>query len=143
MKYNIALVKGDGIGPDIVSEAVKVLEKTGGKFSHDFVFTETLAGGAAIDEFGIPLPEDTVNTCLSSDAVLLGAVGGSEQLWQERFAGFVSVAYLSERGYEHAVHYVEWRGAAFEQPSRFVGGRQTFDHQGVQIVTVRRRGRGG
>ena len=76
MKYNIALVKGDGIGPDIVSEAVKVLEKTGGKFSHDFVFTETLAGGAAIDEFSIPLPEDTVNTCLSSDAVLLGAVGG-------------------------------------------------------------------
>lgn len=76
MTYNIALVKGDGIGPEIVSAAVQVLEKVGGKYGHTFKFTEYLAGGAAIDETGFPLPEETVEGCLKSDSVLLGAVGG-------------------------------------------------------------------
>ena len=76
MKFDIALVKGDGIGPEIVDSAVRVLEKIGEKFGHDFCFTEYLAGGAAIDAFGIPLPEETVEGCKKSDSVLLGAVGG-------------------------------------------------------------------
>ena len=76
MTDNIALVKGDGIGPEIVSAAVEVLEKIGRKYGHDFKFTEYLAGGAAIDETGFPLPEETVEGCLNSDSVLLGAVGG-------------------------------------------------------------------
>jgi len=76
MTYNIALVKGDGIGPEIVSAAVQVLKKVGKKYGHTFNFTEYLAGGAAIDETGFPLPEETVEGCLSSDSVLLGAVGG-------------------------------------------------------------------
>ena len=76
MTYNIALVKGDGIGPEIVSAAVQVLEKVGEKYGHIFRFTEYLAGGAAIDETGFPLPEETVEGCLNSDSVLLGAVGG-------------------------------------------------------------------
>ena len=76
MTYNIALVKGDGIGPEIVSAAVQVLEKVGRKYSHKFLFTEYLAGGAAIDKTGFPLPEETVEGCLNSDSVLLGAVGG-------------------------------------------------------------------
>ena len=76
MTYNIALVKGDGIGPEIVSAAVQVLEKVGEKYGHTFKFTEYLAGGAAIDETGFPLPEETIEGCLNSDSVLLGAVGG-------------------------------------------------------------------
>ncbi|MDR3552854.1 MAG: 3-isopropylmalate dehydrogenase [Clostridia bacterium] len=76
MEYNIALIRGDGIGPEIVGEAVRVLEKTGEVFSHRFHFTDLLMGGCAIDRIGTPLPDETVEICLKSDAVLLGAVGG-------------------------------------------------------------------
>jgi 3-isopropylmalate dehydrogenase len=76
MKLNIALLKGDGIGPEIVDSAVRVLEKIGEKFGHEFNFTPYLIGGIAIDTVGKPLPEETVNGCLASDSVLLGAVGG-------------------------------------------------------------------
>ena len=76
MIYNIALVKGDGIGPEIVSSAVKVLEKVGKKYGHEFKCTDYLAGGCAIDATGVPLPEETVEGCKNSDSVLLGAVGG-------------------------------------------------------------------
>ncbi len=76
MEFNIALVKGDGIGPEIVDGAVAVLEEIGKKFGHKFNFTPYLAGGAAIDEYGIPLPQETVDGCKNSDSVLLGAVGG-------------------------------------------------------------------
>ena len=74
--YNIAVVKGDGIGPEIVSSAMEVLEVVGKKYGHDFKFTEYLAGGCAIDAYGVPLPEETVEGCKASDSVLLGAVGG-------------------------------------------------------------------
>ena len=76
MKYNIALLKGDGIGPEIVDSAVRVLEKIGEKYGHEFCFTSYLIGGAAIDACGEPLPKETVEGCLASDSVLLGAVGG-------------------------------------------------------------------
>lgn len=76
MKYNIALLKGDGIGPEIVDSAVRVLEAVGKKHGHEFNFTPYDIGGAAIDKCGIPLPEETVKGCLASDSVLLGAVGG-------------------------------------------------------------------
>ena len=76
MQYNIALVKGDGIGPEIVSAAVVALEKIGEKFGHTFHFADYLAGGCAIDATGVPLPQETVDGCLNSDSVLLGAVGG-------------------------------------------------------------------
>ncbi len=76
MDYNITLIKGDGIGPEVIDEAVKVLNKIGEKFGHSFAFTEKLAGGCAIDAFGVALPRDTVETALKSDSVLLGAVGG-------------------------------------------------------------------
>ena len=76
MNYNIALVKGDGIGPEIVDSAVRVLEKIAEKYGHNFQFKSYLAGGCAIDEYGIPLPEETVTGCKNSDSVLLGAVGG-------------------------------------------------------------------
>ena len=76
MEFKIAVLKGDGIGPEIVESAVAVLEKTAEKFGHTFHFTEYLIGGAAIDATGVPLPQETVDGCLASDSVLLGAVGG-------------------------------------------------------------------
>ena len=76
MNYNIALVRGDGIGPEIVDRAVCVLEKIGEKYGHTFHFPRYLAGGAAIDACGEPLPAETVEGCKNSDSVLLGAVGG-------------------------------------------------------------------
>ena len=76
MQYDIALLKGDGIGPEIVDSAVRVLERVGAKFGHTFRFSSYLIGGAAIDQTGAPLPNETVDGCLKSDSVLLGAVGG-------------------------------------------------------------------
>lgn len=76
MNYKIALVPGDGIGPDVVAEAVKVLDKIGEKYGHKFEYKTVLAGGAAIDAVDTCLPRETVEVCKDSDAVLLGAVGG-------------------------------------------------------------------
>lgn len=74
--FKIALLKGDGIGPEIVDSAVKVLKKIGELFGHEFNFEEGLIGGTAIDKTGEPLPKNTLELCFSADAVLLGAVGG-------------------------------------------------------------------
>ncbi len=76
MQYNIAVVKGDGIGPEIVTEAMKTLEVVGQKFGHTFSFQEVLAGGCSIDANGIPLTQETIDLCKAADSVLLGAVGG-------------------------------------------------------------------
>ena len=76
MKAKILLLPGDGIGPEIVSSARRVLECVADKFKHEFVFFEALIGGAAIDAAGHPLPEETVKAAHAADAVLLGAVGG-------------------------------------------------------------------
>lgn len=74
--YAIALLRGDGIGPEIVAEAVKVLDAAGQLFGFRCAYTDALLGGCAIDATGKPLPAETVEACLMSDAVLLGAVGG-------------------------------------------------------------------
>jgi 3-isopropylmalate dehydrogenase len=74
--YKIALLKGDGIGPEIVQSAVEVLQKIGELFRYSFTFEEGLIGGIAIDQKGDPLPQETLELCLKADAVLLGAVGG-------------------------------------------------------------------
>ena len=76
MDYKIVTVPGDGIGPDIIREAIKVMEVVGKKFGHNFTFQEKLAGGIAIDTYGETLPKDTVECAKAADAVLLGAVGG-------------------------------------------------------------------
>ncbi len=76
MQYKIAVVPGDGIGPDVVEETIKVLDKVGEKFGHVFEYTKYLAGGAALNQMGEPLPQETLEGCKNSDAVLLGAVGG-------------------------------------------------------------------
>ena len=74
--YKIGVLPGDGIGVEIVPEAVKVLKTIGQRYGHSFEFTEGLIGGAAIDAVGVPLPENTLSLCHSSDAILLGAIGG-------------------------------------------------------------------
>lgn len=76
MNANIAVIAGDGIGPEIVAEAKKVLDKTGSRFGHKFNYTEVLMGGASIDVHGVPLTDEALKTAKSSDSVLLGAVGG-------------------------------------------------------------------
>lgn len=76
MNYNIVVLDGDGIGPEICAGAIEVLNAVGKKFKHTFNFTHKLIGGCAIDKCGLPLPGDTVKACLESDSVLLGAVGG-------------------------------------------------------------------
>ena len=76
MNYKIALIRGDGIGPEVVGEAVKVMEAIGEKFGHTFTYTDVLMGGCAIDAVGKSYPDGTAEACKACDAVLLGAVGG-------------------------------------------------------------------
>ena len=76
MEKHITLIKGDGIGPEIVNEAVKVLDRVADCFHHTFLYQEVLAGGCAIDAYGTSLTQETLDACIHSDSVLLGAVGG-------------------------------------------------------------------
>ena len=76
MNKSIAVIRGDGIGPEIVGEAIRVLDAVAAKFGHTFTYQEAPMGGNAIDAFGVPLPDSSLETCLSCDSVLLGAVGG-------------------------------------------------------------------
>ncbi len=78
MKKNIAVIRGDGIGPEIVNEAIKVLDRVALKYGHTFEYTEAAMGGCAIDKYGDPLPEEMLRRCIESDSVLLGAVGGDK-----------------------------------------------------------------
>ena len=77
MNYKVAVIAGDGIGPEIVREARKVLDKVGGKFGHTFEYKELLMGGCSIDAYGEPLTDETLQAAKESDSVLLGAVGGN------------------------------------------------------------------
>ena len=77
MKKNITCIPGDGIGPEIVAEAKKVLDAVAAKFGHDFVYKDVLMGGASIDKYGVPLTEETIEAAKSADAVLMGSIGGN------------------------------------------------------------------
>ena len=77
MKYNVAVIPGDGIGAEIVREARKVLDKVGAVYGHEFAYTELLMGGASIDVHGVPLTDEALAAAKASDSVLLGAVGGN------------------------------------------------------------------
>ena len=84
MKANIALLPGDGIGPEVIAETVKVLQHVAAKFGHEFEFNEQLIGGISIDTHGTALTDETIRVCQSADAVLLGAVGGPK--WSDPLA---------------------------------------------------------
>src|SRR3989339_1667488 len=75
MKKHITVLPGDGVGPEVTMEAVKVLKKIAEKFSHQFIFKEGLIGAIAIDKTGTPYPDETHQLCLKSDAVSFGAIG--------------------------------------------------------------------
>ncbi len=81
MQFNLAVLPGDGVGPEVTAEAVKVLKAVGSRFGHNFNLHYGLVGGVAIDETGVALSQDTLKMCQGSDAVLLGAVGGPK--WDE------------------------------------------------------------
>ena len=76
MNKTIAVIRGDGIGPEIVGEALGVLDAVAARYGHTFTYKEAPMGGSAIDACGVPLPDESLETCLASDSVLLGAVGG-------------------------------------------------------------------
>ena len=76
MAKKIAVIRGDGIGPEIVEQALLVLNRVAERFSHEFTYTDVDMGGNAIDKWGDPLPQEMLQRCLDSDSVLLGAVGG-------------------------------------------------------------------
>ena len=77
MEKKITVIKGDGIGPEIVTEAQKVLDKVAEKFGHKFVYTDILMGGCSIDKYGVPRTDEAVEVAKNSDAVLLGSIGGN------------------------------------------------------------------
>jgi len=77
MKKNITCIPGDGIGPEVVAEAKKVLDAVALKFGHEFVYTDVLMGGASIDKYGVPLTEETIEAARAADAVLMGSIGGN------------------------------------------------------------------
>ncbi len=77
MNQNIAVIKGDGIGPEIVTEAMKVLDSVAAKFGHNFAYTQLLMGGCSIDAYGEPLTDATIDACKANDAVLMGSIGGN------------------------------------------------------------------
>ena len=76
MQKNIALIYGDCASPEIVTQAVRVLDRIAEQYGHTFTYTRAYMGGEAIDKFGDPLPQSELDKCLASDSVLLGAVGG-------------------------------------------------------------------
>lgn len=77
MNKKIAVIKGDGIGPEIVTEALKVLDKVAEKYGHSFSYTNLLMGGCSIDANGVPLTDETIESCKAADAVLMGSIGGN------------------------------------------------------------------
>ncbi len=77
-KFHIAVIQGDGIGPEVTSAAMQVLQKIGERYNHAFEFTQSVCGGCAYDRYGEPLPQESLDICLQSDSVLLGAVGGPQ-----------------------------------------------------------------
>ncbi len=77
MEYKVGVISGDGIGPEIVTEAKKVLDKIADKYGHSFNYTDILMGGCSIDATGVPLTDEAIATALDSDAVLMGSIGGN------------------------------------------------------------------
>src|SRR5215210_7749245 len=75
MKKNIAVIFGDGIGPEVTRQSIKVLQAVGQQFDHQFTYTYCLMGADAIDKTGNPLPDETIEVCMNSDAILFGAIG--------------------------------------------------------------------
>ncbi len=98
MHFKIAVLRGDGIGPEIVDESLRVLQRIGGRFGHEFELVETYAGGDAWDRFGEHLPASTIETCRNADAILKGPFGGpTDELNSPKWTGVETTAILGLR----------------------------------------------
>jgi 3-isopropylmalate dehydrogenase len=98
MHFTIAVLKGDGIGPEIADEGLRVLQAVGGRFGHEFTFVETYAGGEAWERFGEHLPPSTIETCRAADAILKGPFGGpTSELNHPKWKGVETTAILGLR----------------------------------------------
>lgn len=135
MNYRIVAIPGDGIGPEVVREAVLILDKIGEEFNHKFEIKYALAGGCAIDEVGVPLPHETLKICQSSDAVLLGAVGGYK--WDNTTAKVrPEQALLGLR--EGLNLYCNLRPALLYNPLKIASPlKEELINDGIDIVVVR------
>ena len=135
MNKTIAIIKGDGIGPEIVTEAMGVLDAVAAKFGHTFTYVDAPMGGTAIDKFGVPLPDSSLATCRNADSVLLGAVGGPK--WDDQPA-----ANRPERGLlklrEGMGFYTNVRPAKmFSELSAACPLRADIAEGGIDLVVVR------
>ena len=147
MNYKVAVIPGDGIGPEIVREARKVLDKVGQKYGHEFTYQELLMGGCSIDAYGEPLTEETLEAAKASDSVLLGAVGGNvgQSNWYQLppdkrpEAGLLKIRKGLElyANIRPAVLFDELNGACPLKPELTEGGfdfvvRKTVEENGVK-----------
>ena len=135
MNKTIAIIKGDGIGPEIVTEAMGILDAVAAKFGHTFTYVDAPMGGNAIDKFGVPLPDSSLATCRGADSVLLGAVGGPK--WDDQPA-----ANRPERGLlklrEGMGLYTNVRPAKmFSELSAACPLRADIAEGGIDLVVVR------
>ena len=131
--YKIALIKGDGIGPEIIDEAVKVLDSVSSCFDFDFEYTEALMGGCAYDIAGDPLPQETINASLNSDAVLFGATHETAvqviaylRWGLGNFANVRPIKYFKGFGQKHSSSRCFSSGLFPSTCSRFDGYRHTW-----------------
>lgn len=135
MEFQLAVIKGDGIGPEVVDEAIKVLDAVGGKFGHTFRYHTLLAGGCAIDATGTALPDETLKVCKESDSVLLGAVGGPK--WDNLGTGVrPEQALLGLRG--ELKLYANLRPAVLYEPLKDACPlKESIWSKGIDICVVR------
>lgn len=135
MEFQLAVIKGDGIGPEVVDEAIKVLDAVGEKFGHTFHYHTLLAGGCAIDATGTALPEETLKACKESDSVLLGAVGGPQ--WDNLGTGVrPEQALLGLRG--ELKLYANLRPAVLYEPLKDACPlKESISSKGIDICVVR------
>ncbi len=147
MNKTIAVIRGDGIGPEIVGETLGVLDAAAARFGHTFTYKEAPMGGCAIDAFGVPLPEESLETCLRSDSVLLGAVGGPKWDGQPaanrpaRGIDFVVVRELIGGVYfgEHTTETVDGEQRAVDIMSYTEHEIRRVAHVAFQMARKRRR----
>ncbi|MGA8708408.1 MAG: 3-isopropylmalate dehydrogenase [Steroidobacteraceae bacterium] len=134
MKARITVLAGDGIGPEVITEALRVLEASGRRHGHDFTLESMPFGGAAIDQTGEPLPPATLKSCLAADAVLLGAIGGPK--WSSPLAKVRPEAGLLKLRAELGV-YANLRPVAVHPALRGTSSLKADLLDGVDLIFVR------
>lgn len=135
MNKNIAVIRGDGIGPEIVNQAIKVLDKIALVYGHDFTYNDVEMGGCAIDKYNEPLPETELLKCLNSDSVLLGAVGGDK--WNNVPSDIRPEKGLLKLRSEMGVYSNIRPAKIWEQLSQASPLKDTIVKKGIDFIIVR------